>query len=312
MTRVAIRAHAKINLCLKITGRRPDGYHDLSTVVQSVSLADTLTVEERQSGLSLEVDDPAVPADRSNLVWMAAEQLAALQPTAVRGVHIRLEKRIPAGAGLGGGSSDAAACLVALNRLWNLALPVADLVPLAARLGSDVPYFLQGGTALLSGRGTDVTALPDLPKRPILLVYPGVPLTSREVYARVRAPLTQGLKTASMTHFGPIADSEVEAWMHSGNDLVPHARRLCPVIGLIEEYLLAAGAAAVAMTGSGSVVFGVFRSAARLEEAARSLARPGWRVMPCELLGARDYQHHLGLTGGGFAPSWRDIGHGDH
>jgi 4-diphosphocytidyl-2-C-methyl-D-erythritol kinase len=312
MTGVTVRAHAKINLCLKITGRRADGYHDLSTVVQSISLADTLTVEQRRSGLSLEVDDPAIPADASNLVWQAAEHVASLDRSTGRGAHIRLQKRIPAGAGLGGGSSDAAACLVALNRLWNLALPAAALVPLAARIGSDVPYFLQGGTALLSGRGTDVTALPDLPERPILLVYPGVPLTSREVYSLVRAPLTQGVKTASMTHFGPIADSEVEAWVRSGNDLSLHARRLCPVIGEIEECLLAAGATIAAMTGSGSVVFGVFRNAARLEEAVRSLARPDWRVMPCGLLGLRDYQDRLGLAGGGFAPSWRDIGHGDH
>ena len=240
---------------------------------------------------------PSIPSDEANLAWQAAESLAAIRQTAGRGAHIRLEKRIPAGAGLGGGSSDAAACLVALNRLWDLGLTNADLALLAGRLGSDVPYFLHGGTARLSGRGTEVTALPDLPVHPILLVYPGAPLTSREVYSLVRAPLTQGVKTASMTHFGPIADSDIEAWVRCGNDLVPHARQLCPVIGEIEASLLAAGASVVAMTGSGSTVFGVFLDAARLEGAARSLARPGWRVMPCEMLGARDYQNHLGLTG---------------
>jgi len=312
MTPITLRAHAKINLCLKIVGRRADGYHDITTVVQSVTLADTVTVEQRRSGITLEVDDPTIPDDRSNLVYQAAEHLAARQKGAVRGAHIRLEKRIPAGAGLGGGSSDAAACLVALNRLWELGLSSADLVPLAGRLGSDVPFFLQGGTALLTGRGTEVVALPDLSHRAILLVYPGVPLTSREVYARVRAPLTEGVKTASMTHFGPIDDADIEVWVRSGNDLAPHARMLCPSIGVIEGCLLAEGASAVAMTGSGSAVFGVFRDAACLEGAARSLARPGWRVMPCELLGFRDYQHHLGLSGRGFAPSWRDVGHGDH
>jgi 4-diphosphocytidyl-2-C-methyl-D-erythritol kinase len=312
MTRLTVRAHAKINLSLRIVGRRNDGYHDLSTIVQSVTLADTLTVEQRPSGLKLEVDDPAIPADDSNLVWQAAELLGSLDRSTARGAHIRLEKRIPAGAGLGGGSSDAAACLVALNRIWNLGLATADLALLAARIGSDVPYFLHGGTALLTGRGTDVTALPDLPGRPILVVYPGTPLTSREVYARVRAPLTQGAKIASITRFGPIAESEVEAWVRSGNDLAPHARRLCPVISELEECLLAAGATTVAMTGSGSAVFGMFRNAVLFEGAARSLARPGWRVMSCELLGFRSYQDHLGLAGGGITPSWRDIGHGDH
>jgi 4-diphosphocytidyl-2-C-methyl-D-erythritol kinase len=312
MTRLTVRAHAKINLCLKIVGRRDDGYHDLSTIVQSVTLADTLTVEQRPSGLKLEVDDPAIPADDSNLVWQAAELLASLDRAAARGAHIRLEKRIPAGAGLGGGSSDAAACLVALNRMWNLGLATADLAPLAARIGSDVPYFLHGGTALLTGRGTHVTALPDFPGRLILVVYPGAPLTSREVYARVRAPLTQGAKIASMTSFGPNIESEIEAWVRCGNDLAAHARSLCPVIGELEACLHAAGATAVAMTGSGSAVFGLFRDGALLEGAAHSLARPGWRAMSCELLGFRDYQDHLGLTGGGIAPSWRGIGHGDH
>jgi len=312
MSRIVVPAHAKINLCLKIAGRRVDGYHDLMTVVQSVTLADTLSVELRPSGMTLEVDDPAIPSDANNLVWQAAERLAAYRNAAIPGTRIRLEKRIPVGAGLGGGSSDAAACLVALNRLWGVGLSTAELVPLAAHLGSDVPYFLQGGTALLTGRGTEVMALPDLPGRPVLLVYPGSPLTSREVYSQVRAPLTQAVKIASMTSFGPIADSTAEAWVRSGNDLAPHAKRLCPAIGVVEECLLAAGASAVAMTGSGSAVFGVFHKAARMEGAVRSLARPGWRVMSCELLGFRDYQQHLGLSGRGFAPSWRDVGHGDH
>jgi 4-diphosphocytidyl-2-C-methyl-D-erythritol kinase len=312
MTRVVVPAHAKINLCLEIVGRRVDGYHDLCTVVQSVTLADTLIVEQGPSGMTLEVEDPTIPSDATNLVWQAAEQLAASRKQTIPGTRIRLEKRIPAGAGLGGGSSDAAACLVALNRLWNVGLSIAELVQIAARLGSDVPYFLQGGTALLTGRGIVVTALPDLPKRPILLVYPGAPLTSREVYSQLTAPLTPGVKTASMTRFRPNADSTAEAWVRFGNDLAPHAKRLCPDIGVVEECLLAAGASAVGMTGSGSAVFGVFRSAARMQGAVRSLARPGWRVMSCELLGCRDYQHRLGLAGRGFAPSWRDVGHGDH
>jgi 4-diphosphocytidyl-2-C-methyl-D-erythritol kinase len=146
----------------------------------------------------------------------------------------------------------------------------------------------------------------------MLIVFPGASLSSREVYGRVRAPLTRGGKIASMTHFGPIADSEVEAWVRLGNDLAPHARRLCPAVGAAEEGLLAAGAVVAAMTGSGSAVFGVFPDGARAEAAARSLSRPGWRVMPCELLGYGDYQDQLGLAGGGFAPSWRDRGHGDH
>ena len=309
MTRIITKAFAKINLNLRILGRRADGFHDIDTVVQSVSLADTLTLEDRPEGVTLEVDDPAAPANPTNLVWRAA---AALPVRGVRGVHIRLRKGVPAGAGLGGGSSDAAATLIALNRLWSLGLATGDLVPIAARLGSDVPYFLEGGTAHLGGRGTEVSALPDLLGYRLLIVFPGTMLSTKQVYAEVRAPLTPPAKTDRITRFRSIAGQDVEAWIGLGNDLAVHAQRLCSVIGEIESRLLDLGATAAAMTGSGSAVYGVFRDVDALREASRSVARPGWRIMTCEPVGRREFRRSFRLAGSGNAPPSRDVGHGNH
>ncbi len=312
MKRITLEACAKVNLSLKIIGRRPDGFHDIETVVQSVSLSDTLFIESAPERFNLEVDDPSIPSDRSNLAWRAASLLKRASGRSGLGANIRIRKRIPAAAGLGGGSSDAACTLVALNQLWDLALNPRDLEALAAEIGSDVPYFLSGGTALLLGRGVEVRPLPDLLGYRLLIVHPGSPLTSGEVYREVRAPLTPMTKTDTMPCFGPIAGAPVEAWVERGNDLTPHARRLCPIIGELTERLLASGATAAAMTGSGSAVFGVYRENAVLQAAERSLARPEWHVMACEPVGRSQFRRDPGLKGAGDRPPRRDVGHGDH
>ncbi len=295
---IEVKAHAKINLNLKILGKRPDGYHDLTSVVQTITLHDTLVLEAAPEGISLEVNDPAVPADPTNLAWLAASSLPPSRG-ACRGVRIRLKKEIPAGAGLGGGSSDAAATLVGLNRLWGLRLPLGELVSIAAAIGSDVPFFLTGGTALLRGRGTEVQPLPDLGGYRILLVLPGAPISTRELYTLLRAPLTPARKISSMARFSPTPTGslakEVEDWMHAGNDLESLARYLCPAIGDIKDRLLGAGATAAAMSGSGSSVFGVFRDPVVLERAVRTSLGPGYTALACTPLGRRDSLRSLGL-----------------
>ncbi len=292
MTRAIVRAHAKINLNLRVLGRRPDGFHDLETLVQSISLHDTLEFSPRAEGISLEVDDPDLPAGPDNLAWRAAARLIRAIPGA-RGVGIRLVKRIPVGAGLGGGSSDAAATLVTLNRLWAPGLSPPDLAGIASELGSDVPFFLAGGTALLTGRGTEVTALPDLLGYRLLVVFPGVPLATREVYAQVQAPLTPTGKIGSMTRFQQFPDGRVESYVGVGNDLGPPARRLCPVIGDIEARLRRSGATAAGVSGSGAAVFGLFRDRARQEDAARDMRDSGWDVRACEPIGRMEYLRSL-------------------
>jgi 4-diphosphocytidyl-2-C-methyl-D-erythritol kinase len=295
MTGLAVRAHAKINLYLKVLGRRPDGYHAIESVLQTITLHDTLTLAPEQGGVHLEVDPPVVPPGPDNLILKAA---AALGPAAgaSRGARIRLEKRIPAGSGLGGGSSDAAAGLVGLGRLWGLGMAPGDLGPIAAALGSDVPFFLTGGTALVTGRGTEIHPLPDRGGYEILLVLPGTPVPTREVYAQVQEPLTPPPKTVSMTRFGPALRGEIEAWVRVGNDLEPYAHRFCPAIGEIKARLQSAGATASAMTGSGSAVFGVFLDGARCRRAADEMEGLGWAALRCAPLGRREHRRHLGCS----------------
>ena len=164
-----IPAYAKINLTLEVTGRRDDGYHDVATILQTVDLADTLTLEAA-GALTVECDDPAL-SGADNIVWQAAAALAQRAGIAP-GARIHIAKRIPVAAGLGGGSADAAAALRGLNRLWGLDWPPDDLAAVAATLGSDVPFFLTGGTALGTGKGDVIAALPGLPAAEALLVVP--------------------------------------------------------------------------------------------------------------------------------------------
>ena len=295
MTRLELRAHAKINLYLRVVGKRQDAFHEIESVLQSVSLHDTLTLESGGDGLELRVDPPGVPADPTNLVWRAAAALRAPAGPA-RTVRIGLEKRIPAGGGLGGGSSDAAATLVGLNRLWGLGMSDSDLQPLAASLGSDVPFFLTGGAALVTGRGTEVRPLPDRLDYLLLLVLPGTPIPTGEIYAQVQEPLTPPPKTARMARFGPALTGEIEAWVRVGNDLEPYAHKLCPAIGEIKARLQRAGASAAAMSGSGSAVFGVFRDAAQRERAAGEMERLGWATVRCAPLGRREHLRDLGCS----------------
>jgi 4-diphosphocytidyl-2-C-methyl-D-erythritol kinase len=295
MTRLSLRAHAKINLNLKILGRRADGYHDLDSLVQTIALHDRLIVEAAPSGLSLEVDDPTIPAGEENLVLRAAGALAARIGRA-RGARFLLRKSIPAGAGLGGGSSDAAAALAGLDRLWDLGLGRSGLEEVAASIGSDVPFFLHGGTARLLGRGDRVEELEDTGGYCLALVLPARRLATREVYGRLRAPLTPVGETSSIARFGPAPQRGVEDWVRAGNDLEPAARGLCPEIGEIEQRLLGAGALAAAMTGSGSAVFGVYPDRRAAERAARIFRERGPGVFVTEPIGRTVHLAALGLA----------------
>lgn len=177
-----VRAFAKINLTLEVLGRRSDGYHEVRTILQTIDLADRLVVQPAAS-LQVECDDPALSGE-ANLVWKAATALAkgrGIVPKA----RISIHKNIPVAMGMGGGSSDAAASLAALNRLWDLRMAHAELAQVAAGLGSDVPFFLWGGTALAQGRGDEITPLPTLPSTQLLLVCPAdtIPQKTARLYS---------------------------------------------------------------------------------------------------------------------------------
>jgi 4-diphosphocytidyl-2-C-methyl-D-erythritol kinase len=278
---------------LRILGVRPDGYHDLRTVFQSLALADTVTLRSVRGSLKLTCDDPQVPTDRRNLAWKAASLLwrsARLGRGEPAQVAIHLEKRIPAAAGLGGGSADAAVTLIGLNRLWQLGLDGVSLSRLGARIGADVPFFLVGGTALGLGRGDDIYPLTDLPKVYVVLIRPAFGVSTAEAYRWY----DQELRHVPRVRPARVTPPTWPAWASSlRNELEPPVVRHHPSIGRIQQALMAAGAVTAAMSGSGSAVFGLFERADAARRTAKDLARPGWMVVSTRTLNRREY-HRLG------------------
>lgn len=267
-------ASAKVNLALEVLGKRGDGYHEIATVLQAVDLADRLRLETADT-LSLHVDDPDLPTDDGNLVMRAAR---LLQKAAGReaGARIGLTKRIPVAAGLGGGSSDAAATLWGLSRLWKLGWPRARLRELAVELGMDVPFFLGPGRAIATGRGERLAALPGGGGYALVLVNPKVPLSTREVYGRVPAGwhaepsgterMVEALRTRNAGTVGAALTNNLERVVEP----------VLPVIGRMKAALLAAGALGAIMSGSGPTVFGMARSLDHARQIRRRVSRAGW------------------------------------
>lgn len=261
-----IKSFAKINLGLEIVGRRADGYHDIRTLFQTVSLADELDFEPAPDGvLALAGDDPSIAWDGTNLIHRAARLLQERARTEA-GARIVVRKRIPAGRGLGGGSSNAAAALLALNRLWRLGLEAPDLAPLARTLGADVPFFLQGGLCLGEGIGDRLTPLEDLAPLACLLVFPAYPIATPSVYAGVDAALTSPGKVSKIERFLGSGDFGILE-----NDLERVIFPAHPDLERWTEFFREAGALVSQVSGSGSAVYGLFTDAAGAEAARRKL-----------------------------------------
>ena len=285
---VAARAHAKINLDLRVLGTRVDGFHELRTVFQAVALHDTVTCVPREGPLAIECDVAGVPLDHGNLVWRAADVLwrSIRRPGAPRDVLIRLDKRIPLQAGLGGGSADAAATLLALTRLWGVPVRASQLTDIAATLGADVPFFLSGGTALGLGRGDEVYPLADLPRHWIVLVIPGFGVSSADAYKWYdqERDLDRGPREPQHVP-GPWPSRAAQMI----NDLEAPIARHHPEIDQMKLALRRAGALAAAMSGSGSTVFGLFQRRKDAVTAVTRLSGAGWRVMLTESLDRSAY-----------------------
>ena len=265
-----VSALAKINLTLRVLGKRRDGYHDLRTTFQSVALHDTLTIRRERGPFRLECGDPDCPCDRTNLIWRAAEAAwtAAGRRGAPRDVVVALVKRIPIAAGLGGGSSDAAAALAAFARLWRV--DRAAVPALAASLGADVPYFLEGGTVLGLERGDLLFPLIDYPSRWVTLVIPGFRVSTKDAYAwfdRDTRAVARAFQASGRRRF------QASGVRTQGNDLERPVGRRHPDIPRIVAGLRRAGALDAAMTGSGSAVFALFDRRASAARAAVELAR---------------------------------------
>lgn len=277
---LGIRARAKVNLHLEVLRRRPDGFHDIETVLQSVGLYDTLHLVPRPRGLSLLCDAPGVPDGEDNLSLRAARALlqAAGQDEPPRGVRIDLYKSIPVAAGFGGGSADAAATLVGLNRFWNLGLGVPELQEIAVRLGSDVAFCVRGGTALGRGRGERLTALPQLPRTTFLLVFPGIPIRAEWAYSQLNMGLTRRPHALSMDQLKSIVARYPGAARGFYNRLEDAVCPAYPQLAEISSRLLNSGASVAMMSGSGSGVFAAFRHRKRAEAARDELGRSDWRM----------------------------------
>ncbi|MFQ5450641.1 MAG: 4-(cytidine 5'-diphospho)-2-C-methyl-D-erythritol kinase [Nitrospinaceae bacterium] len=255
---LTFKTPAKINLGLHILHKREDGYHELETLLQMVSLYDEITLESRPSGIELECGAPGIPTDSTNLAVQAAQLLRNAFPDRVSGVRIRLVKHIPSGAGLGGGSGNAAGVLMGLNRLWDLRLSRRDLVPLAARLGSDVPFFLTAPCAIGRGRGEILDPIQTTVKFKVLLVFPGFPIATPWVYRSLNLKLTKRENNISILKKF-LAESKI-ACLGSRlyNDLEAVVCQRYPEIQAIKNDLLAQRANGVLLSGSGSAVFGIF------------------------------------------------------
>ena len=263
---MTVRSFAKINLGIEIVGKRPDGYHDIRTLFQTITLADEIRVEAApDSVLDLAGDDRAVAWDATNLVHRAARLLRE-RTGAAAGARITVSKNVPAGRGLGGGSSNAAATLLALNVLWGLGLDAGALSPLARSLGADVPFFLEGGLCLGEGIGDRLTPLPDLPSLPCLLVFPPFPISTASVYAGVDPTLTSPGKISKIERFLESRDFGLLE-----NDLERVIFRAHPELERWKSFFRDEGALLAQVSGSGSAVYGLFPDPARAAAARRRL-----------------------------------------
>lgn len=273
MLSARVRAFAKVNLTLEVLNKRPDGFHNLRTIFQTISLADTLEFDAwRTRKLRVEIDCNVPVAGENIIVRATHAVLRELDLTAA--VRCRLTKRIPMGAGLGGGSSDAAAVLLTLPAMWQRTIARERLMEIGASLGSDVPFFLLGGTALGLGRGTELYPLPDLKPLPLLLVGTGVHVSTADAYAMLQRS-KQETATAGISPTERLAQALAagEDWSELPmNDFETAVFTQRPELHEARERLVTLGARTARMTGSGSAIFGVFASSAERDQAAQRWA----------------------------------------
>jgi len=290
--KLRLRCPAKLNLHLEVLGRRPDGYHELRTVYQTIALCDDLEVEESADGFRLAVaGDDSVPAGEGNLVLRAARALSDAFPGGIPGARFRLRKRIPAEAGLGGGSSDAAAALAALATLYRI--PRGALRGVAASVGSDVPLFLFGGTLLGTGRGERIRRLGDLPRLGVVLLVPSWPCPTRQVFAAL-PPLTPPRGRPKIRPL--LRNLAAGRPARLRNDLEAAVLGLGHDLGALRAFLEETGALAVGMSGSGSTAFGLYPDLRTARARVRRTGVRGTRLLVTEFL-ERD------VPGTAFAPA---------
>ncbi|MET3576222.1 4-(cytidine 5'-diphospho)-2-C-methyl-D-erythritol kinase [Bhargavaea ullalensis] len=264
------KAPAKINLTLDVLGKRPDGYHEVEMIMTTVDLADRLSIWPSRDGqIHILSSDRYVPDDRRNLVWQAADLLR--KKFGIRsGVTFELEKRIPVAAGLAGGSSDAAAALRGLNRLWNLGLTLGELAEIGAQIGSDIPFCVFGGTSVATGRGEKLRHLPAPPNCWVILAKPAIGVSTADAYGRLDLRKMDHPDTRAME--AALAAGDYDAMCRSvGNVLEPATMGMHPEVAMLKDGMRRFGADAVLMSGSGPTVYGLVSSEARVARIVNGL-----------------------------------------
>ncbi len=285
---IQIKSYAKVNWTLDVLFKREDGYHELRTVYQTVSLHDELRVSETNSDIEIVCNDPEVPCDETNLAFKAALLLGEATGTS-KGARIEIEKRIPVAAGLGGGSSNAAVTLLALVKLWRLEIGQHEIARIAAALGSDVPFFLIGGTAMGVGRGEQVHPVEQVSCEHLLLVNPGFAVSTRDAYEGY-SRLTRPEPASIMPFTLPTANGVRELPLAARNDLEEVVLASYPEIAEVKRRLIAAGAGHAVMSGSGATVFGVFDNSQVTERAESEMRALGYWTERVRTVDQQEYQ----------------------
>ncbi len=286
---------AKINLLLRILGRRDDNFHELRTVFQTVSLKDYLTFGKHEE-IVLTCGDDKIPLDDNNLIVKAAKLLRE-EFKITKGASIHLEKNIPAPGGLGGGSSNAAVALIGLSRLWKIKMNLRRLEELGNLLGSDVPFFFHGGTALGTERGNKIAEMADINPESMLIVTPDIAVSTAEAFEKINAPNLTNISSKSILQIcRSEADLLVSPLTNLVNDFENPIFNIEPEIRLVKQKLLSFGAAQALLSGSGASVFAVFKSVQNLQKAFDNLkSEHDWRVFSARTISRREYRDSLNL-----------------
>ncbi len=292
---LTLPAFAKINLSLRVLGKRDDGYHELETIFQTVSLHDTIEFTATDDpAMVTSSDDLSLWMGETNLVTRAAKALHARFAPA-QGARIHLQKRIPIQAGLGGGSSDAAVTLIGLTQLWGLKASANELMEIGASLGADIPFFFRGGTARGTGTGNQIETLPDAGEMFLLIIKPNANISTADAYKALNAPAltSQNSKTIlSISEAKEFFDNSTFASLQ--NDFEAAAFMLEPESERAKLALLKVGARVAMLAGSGSAVFGIFADEDAQRRAIQAIElETGWRVFPCKTVGRGEYGSRL-------------------
>ena len=279
---ISFKTPAKVNFGLHILGKREDGFHELETLFQMVNWCDEIKIECLSRGLELVCNQPDIPTDKGNLVIRAAHILQTRYPDRCKGARIHLNKNIPHGAGLGGGSGNAAGVLLGLNFLWGLKLKREDLILVASELGSDVPFFLFSPCAIGRGRGEILEPVKNSIRFYVLMVYPGFAVPTASVYGNLKLKLTKRENNISILKNFLLQSEYAQMGASWFNDLEPIVFKQHPWLSEIKKKMLTLGAKGALLSGSGSTVFGIFDNPEIAKNAYTRLERGDFRLFLAE------------------------------